>query len=74
MALGNVSPVRIHVEDDVRLPRRLSNFLREQIENQSAIVLQGQLSHDEYKEYGGRLQGLKMALDECERITEEITS
>lgn len=65
------SPVRLYAEEDYRLPRRLSAFLRERIEDLSAIVLQGQLSRDDYKEYTGRITGMKTALEECERIEKD---
>lgn len=76
MALGNAkeSPVRFFAPDDVRLPRRLATFLKERIANLSETVLQGQLSHDDYKDFTGQIRGLKAALDECESITEEIAS
>ena len=75
MARGEAqSPVRLYSTDDVRLPRRLATYLKEQIESLSETVLQGQLSADQYKEFTGRISGLKMALNECERISEEIAS
>lgn len=67
-------PVRLYVEDDVRLPRRLSTFLKEQIEGLSVTVLDGQLSPENYKFYAGQIAGLRSALEECERIAKEIAS
>lgn len=74
LASQQQSPVRLYVDDDSRLPRRLSTFLKGQIENLSLTVLQGQLSHDDYKDFTGQIRGLNTALEECERITKEITS
>lgn len=76
MARGNAqeSPVRLYADDDVRLPRRLSTYLKERIENLSVTVLHGQLKPEEYKDFTGEIRGLKYALDECDRITEEIAS
>ena len=65
-------PVRLYVEEDIRLPRRLSTFLKEQIENLSVTVLHGQLSPDDYRFYTGQIAGLRSALEGCERIAEEI--
>lgn len=65
-------PVRLYVEDDVRLPRRLSTFLKEQIDGFSGTVLDGQLSPEDYKFYAGQIAGLRSALEECERIAKEI--
>lgn len=73
MARGNESPVRLYAEDDVRLPRRLATYLKERIESLSVTVLQGQLSHDEYKDFTGQIRGLKAALQECESIAEELS-
>jgi hypothetical protein len=77
MALGkqqSAEPVRFYVGDDHRLPRRLSAFLTEQIAQLSHTVLQGQLSHDDYKDFTGQLRGLKLALEECERIATELAN
>lgn len=68
----STQPVRLYVEDDVRLPRRLSTFLEEQIESYSVTVLDGQLSPENYKFYAGQIAGLRSALEECERIAKEI--
>jgi hypothetical protein len=73
MARGEASPVRLYAEDDVRLPRRLSTFLKDQIEALSTTVLEGGLSQDGYKEFTGQIRGLKTALIECERLTKEIS-
>lgn len=66
-------PVRLYVGDDARLPRRLSHFLQEEIERLSAEVLNGQLTPENYRFYTGRISGLRMALDEAERISEELS-
>lgn len=73
LASQQQSPVRFFAPDDVRLPRRLATYLKEQIEQRSETVLHGQLSQDHYKQTTGEIMGLKLALAECERITEEIT-
>lgn len=75
MPLDNAAgPLRIYAEDDVRLPRRLSVFLREQIEALSVTVLDGELAPEQYRSFTGQIRGLKTALDECVRITQEISS
>jgi len=74
LASQQQSPVRMYVDDDVRLPRRLSTFLKERIDNLSVSVLQGELKADDYRSLTGMIRGFQIALDECERITEEIAS
>lgn len=69
----STQPVRLYVEDDIRLPRRLSTFLKERIDDFSVTVLDGQLSPEDYKFYAGRIAGLRSALEECERIAKEIS-
>lgn len=65
-------PVRIHVSDDVRLPRRLAKFLQDRIDSYSKTVLQGGCTPELYKELTGKIAGLSEALRECEEISKEI--
>ena len=65
-------PVRIHVDDDVRLPRRLRKFLQERIDGYSKTVLQGNCTHELYKELTGKIAGLTEALRKCDEISKEI--
>lgn len=70
----SIEAVRFYSEDDIRLPRRLSTFLKEQIEALSVTVLDGELAPEQYRSFTGQIRGLKTALDECTRITQAISS
>jgi len=73
MALGKPSePVRLYVEDDARMPRRLSAWIKQRIDDISETVLTGQLLEKEYRFMTGQIAGLREALSECEEIAKEL--
>jgi hypothetical protein len=66
------SPVRIHVDEDTRMPRRLRKFLEDRIAGYSKTVLQGGCTPELYKELTGKIGGLNEALRECEEIAKTL--
>lgn len=72
LADNRPSPVRIHVDEDVRLPRRLSAILQDKIDRYSVTVIEGQLSFDRYKQLTGQITGLKEALREAEEMSKTL--
>jgi len=71
--MNNIEPVRLYAEDDIRLPRVLAKFLKDRINDISIAVLQGQLTDQNYRFCTGQISGLREALQECERIDNELT-
>ena len=67
-----VEAVRIHVEDDVRLPRRLEAVLKEKIDGYTGTVMNGKLKPELYYELTGKVAGLREALQLAQTLAKEL--
>jgi hypothetical protein len=75
MAQGSAEPVRIYVDEDRRLPVRLSAAIEREIAQRTERLTKGNAVKDfaEYQRIVGVIEGLKFALDQCANITKDLS-
>ena len=73
MALGKTpTPVRLYVDDDARLPKRLAHLLQDRIDSLTDTIVGGNMPFEKYNELTGWVRGLREALQMAEDLSKEL--